>query len=372
MLRPTALRADQVSRLVDKGLQHYQAQDFVAAHESFTAAAQQRPGDPRIHFDRACVLAAQGDREQARAEYLQAALAEDDEIAVRAHYNLGCLAADAARDAFGDSPEQATAEQRDNGRAQLTTALGHFRECLRINGRHQAARHNIETIRLWLKQMEQRWQQEENQQPSQKDQQSQQQNDNQEDSQQNEQKSEQQDSNRSQSNQPRADESESSESPETDPQESSPPRSDDSDAVGEQPEQQDGRDENQSDESPDNQQGDNEQRNKSADPSSQQPDQQPGAPLQAEESPPRSDEADTTAEPEPAAEPDTPESGLQSDRASAGQVDGNGDSQPPDDAVRAQIYSILQRARDREREYRRKRRELELRLAPPAPVMKDW
>ena len=80
-------------------------------------------------------------------------------LAVRARYNLGCLAAAKARKRFGEHPEKASAEDRKNGLADLAVAIGHFRDCLRMDKDHADARHNLELLRVWIKYMESLWEQ---------------------------------------------------------------------------------------------------------------------------------------------------------------------------------------------------------------------
>ena len=48
---------------------------------------------------------------------------------------------------------------RKEGLADLAVAVGHFRECLRLDKEHADAQHNLELIRLWIKSMESLWEQ---------------------------------------------------------------------------------------------------------------------------------------------------------------------------------------------------------------------
>ena len=110
-------------------------------------------------YDQGMALAAQGDASKATELLEKAALSPDLELAIRARYNLGCLAAAKARKQFGDHPEKATAEVRKNGLADLALAVGHFRDCLHLDKDHADARQNLELIRLWIKHMESLWEQ---------------------------------------------------------------------------------------------------------------------------------------------------------------------------------------------------------------------
>ena len=87
----------------------------------------------------------------------KAALSPDLSLAVQARYNLGCLAAAKARKRFGPHPEKASSEDRKQGVAEVATAIGHFRDCLRMDKDHADARHNLELLRLWIKYMQSLW-----------------------------------------------------------------------------------------------------------------------------------------------------------------------------------------------------------------------
>src|SRR5208282_5146046 len=128
------------------------------AAEVFGEAESAQPDDLQIAFDHGTALAAQGD-DKAVEPLQKAALSPDLQLAVRARYNLGCLAAAKARKRFGEHPEKATPEDRKNGLADLAVAIGHFRDCLRMDKDHVDARHNLELLRVWIKYMESLWEQ---------------------------------------------------------------------------------------------------------------------------------------------------------------------------------------------------------------------
>ena len=87
------------------------------------------------------------------------ATAPDRRLAAAACYNLGCLAIAKAKARFGQRPEEATAEVRKEGVETLLQAAGHLRDCLTIDPQHADARYNLETIRLWIKHIEDVWRQ---------------------------------------------------------------------------------------------------------------------------------------------------------------------------------------------------------------------
>jgi hypothetical protein len=145
------------AEIVRQGLSRYQAKDFKAAAAAFTEADVAKPDDPRIIYDRAVVFEAQGDLDKARELYQKAAVGADQELVVRCRYNLGCLAAAKARSQFGLHPESAAADVRQEGLKLLDEAVGHYRDCLRIQPEQADARHNLELIRLWTKHMQALW-----------------------------------------------------------------------------------------------------------------------------------------------------------------------------------------------------------------------
>ncbi|MEO1998540.1 MAG: hypothetical protein ABGZ17_25125, partial [Planctomycetaceae bacterium] len=145
-------------RKVRDGIRQFRAGAWDSAGQAFTEADVAKPDDLRIAFDRACVYAAAGDADKARELLQRVSLSRDATLAVRAHYNLGCLAASQARAVFGEKPSEAASEQRSQGLGMLTTAVGHYRDCLRLDDSHSAARHNLEVIRLWIKHMQSVWQ----------------------------------------------------------------------------------------------------------------------------------------------------------------------------------------------------------------------
>jgi hypothetical protein len=144
---------------VRAGIASYRAGDYAGAAAAFQEADLAQPDDRRIAFDRGVALAAQGDAAKAVELLQRAALSPELDLAVRARYNLGCLAAAQARKRFGDRPEQAAPEARQEGLADLARAVGHFRDCLRLDSDHADARHNLEVIRLWIKSTESLWEQ---------------------------------------------------------------------------------------------------------------------------------------------------------------------------------------------------------------------
>ncbi|MFH1999073.1 MAG: hypothetical protein ABIK28_05285 [Planctomycetota bacterium] len=142
---------------VKEGIRLFQSGDLEGAGKAFDDADVALPDDLRIAFDRACVFAGMNDTDKA-IEFLQkAALSRDETLAIAAHFNLGAVAAACAKTLFGEQPEDATPEIRQEGLEQLNRAVRHYRDCLDLNTNHEDARHNLELIRLWIKHMEAVW-----------------------------------------------------------------------------------------------------------------------------------------------------------------------------------------------------------------------
>ncbi len=148
----------EAANKVRAGISSYHAGDYKQAAEVFSEAESAQPDDLRIAFDHGTALAAQGDDKA--VEWLQkAALSPELPLAVAARYNLGCLAAAKAKKRFGEHPEKAPPEVRKEGLADMAVAIGHFRDCLRMDKEHADARHNLELLRVWIKYMESLWEQ---------------------------------------------------------------------------------------------------------------------------------------------------------------------------------------------------------------------
>jgi len=145
---------------VREGIQFFVGGDFESAGKSFSEADKAEPDNATIAFDRACALAASGDSakvEEAQKLFREAALVRDVRIAARALYNLGCLSAEQGRATLGEDPVAADPENREEGVSQLLAAVGHYRDCLRLDKEHVDARHNLELIRLFIKHIQDQW-----------------------------------------------------------------------------------------------------------------------------------------------------------------------------------------------------------------------
>ncbi|HJN11905.1 MAG TPA: hypothetical protein QF564_24685 [Pirellulaceae bacterium] len=158
MTSAAAIATDrEAAKQVREGVRLHQAGDFEQAAEAFSKAAETLPANPRVAFNRGCALAAQGKHDEAELLLREAALARDSALAAAAFYNLGCLAGDQMKTLFGDQPEEAVGETRENGLLLVRAAVDHYRNVLRVNTEHAAARRNLELLRIWSKHIQDRW-----------------------------------------------------------------------------------------------------------------------------------------------------------------------------------------------------------------------
>lgn len=144
-------------RQVREGIRRHTAGEYEAAAEAFAKAAVELPEDPRVAFDQACSLAAQGKRAEATDLFQRAATSRDESVVASSHYNLGCLAADEAKELLGADPAEATPEVREQVIRIIGQAVVHYRDCLRGDPEHKRARRNLEVLRLWMKHMQDVW-----------------------------------------------------------------------------------------------------------------------------------------------------------------------------------------------------------------------
>lgn len=149
--------ASDARDLVNEGLKLYSKQDFDGAGEKFSEAEKAAPQQDvleaaeRAAFDAGCAYARKGDVEKATDAYKKAALARDRMLAASAHFNLGEISANAAKDLAGAQPEAVPPDKRKEIVDKLLEAVGHYRNCLEIQPEYASARKNIELIRQWIK-----------------------------------------------------------------------------------------------------------------------------------------------------------------------------------------------------------------------------
>ena len=148
------------AREIRSGVASHRAGQFDRAEKSFAEATKEMPNHPVALYDRACSLAAHlGRLDEAEDLFQQTKSSNHSQVVVNSHYNLGCLDSARAKAKFGDKPEEASTEVRQEGIELLEQAVMHYRDCLQLDRNHAAARHNLEVIRLWIKHMSDVWRQ---------------------------------------------------------------------------------------------------------------------------------------------------------------------------------------------------------------------
>ena len=152
-----AIWDSKVVQRVRTGVRHFAAGEFEKAAEEFAAADSELPDNRTVQFDRAATLTAMGKPEDATEFYQQAALARSAPLSAAAHYNMGNIAANRAQQLLGDDPVNVASEQREEVLSELLSAVGHYRDCLRVESGHDNARHNLELIRLFIKHIQAEW-----------------------------------------------------------------------------------------------------------------------------------------------------------------------------------------------------------------------
>lgn len=158
-LAPAALGAlpPEAVLKVREGIEKYRAGDYAAAKEAFGAAAVALPDEPRILFDRGCALAASGEWDEAIPLFEEASAARDPKLGATAQYNLAEVYVKKAKKVLGDNPDEATGDARSEGLEMIGRAADHYRNCLRLDDQHADARHNLEVLRVWSKQIQAVW-----------------------------------------------------------------------------------------------------------------------------------------------------------------------------------------------------------------------
>jgi hypothetical protein len=146
-------------RKVREGIRLFKAGEYTEAGNAFEAADAAQPNNDTITFDQACTLTAQGKSDEAKDLFQQAALARETSLSSDAYYNLGNLAGVNAKQLLGDDPVNVKPENRDEVISGLLSAVGYYRDCLRMESTHAEARHNLELIRLYIKHIQSQWEQ---------------------------------------------------------------------------------------------------------------------------------------------------------------------------------------------------------------------
>jgi len=155
-------RADEAEEAVRDGLRLYASDEFDKARDKFAAAAEDFGSEAAekaaiAAFDEACASHRKGDFDHARERYLKAGLAHDSRLAAAAHFNLGTLAAEQARQLAGEHPENVAADKRPEILNHLKGAVASLRHSLDLQPENPRARRDIELVRQWIKYYSDKW-----------------------------------------------------------------------------------------------------------------------------------------------------------------------------------------------------------------------
>lgn len=157
-------RPESVVEKVREGIRLFRASEFETSKQRFSEAVELDPENAVAVFDEACAAAAAGQTDTARDLFQKTSLSSDRDLAVRSHYNLGCLEADAARSTLGEDPAAVTGDTRQQVIELLLVSVRHYRDVLRHAPNHADARHNLELIRLYIKHIQSLWEERDRQQ----------------------------------------------------------------------------------------------------------------------------------------------------------------------------------------------------------------
>jgi hypothetical protein len=155
---PAFAGSNEAAGKVREGIAQFRGGDFKAAAEAFSAADEALPNELKIAFDRGCAYAAGGEYDKAVEQFQKAAAASDHKLAGLADYNLGGVAVARAKAKLGDKPEEAEGDARAAALEFLVQAARHYRDTLNMDGENADARYNLETIRMWIKHIQDVWQ----------------------------------------------------------------------------------------------------------------------------------------------------------------------------------------------------------------------
>jgi Ca-activated chloride channel family protein len=147
---------------VREGIRLYSREEYDSARVKFATAGEeldkQKSAEAAIAaFDEACACHRKGDFTQARDAYLRAGLSQDRSLAVNAHFNLGNLDAEQARQLAGEKPEAVAPDKRKEILDHLTQSIAAYRHCLELNREHAPSRRNLELVRQWIKFYSDKW-----------------------------------------------------------------------------------------------------------------------------------------------------------------------------------------------------------------------
>jgi len=148
---------DTVYTLVEKGRQLFRAGKYKEAQEKFAEAEVKAPENRLVAYNRACAYHGAGDLDKAEEYYRKVDVSTDVDLSTRTAFNLGTLQVHRARALLGKDPLQVPVETRKDILDCMENAVARFRTVLEARPGDRDARYNIEVVRLWVKDMLDRW-----------------------------------------------------------------------------------------------------------------------------------------------------------------------------------------------------------------------
>lgn len=145
------------AKKLNAGIGQLEGGEAKAALDAFDGLKEALPNEPRLALARGAALQKLGDVDGAKAAYEQAAGGADRDATIRARFNLGTLEVDTAKSKLGEHPEALEGADRDAVIARFESARDHFRSVLTLDRDHEDARHNLELLRLYWKNLKDQW-----------------------------------------------------------------------------------------------------------------------------------------------------------------------------------------------------------------------
>jgi len=155
--RPARAGGNDLHALVADGGRLFRSGNYAAAQEKFAAAEVLSPENPLLAYNRALAYQAAGEIEKAEEYYRKSALASDPALNARTWFNLGDLEVQQAKAKLGADPVKIPASGRQEILDHLDRAVARFRSVLEAKPGDRDARYNIELIRLYVKDLLDRW-----------------------------------------------------------------------------------------------------------------------------------------------------------------------------------------------------------------------
>jgi len=148
---------EDLHALVAEAGRLFRSGDYAAAQEKFAAAEVLAPENRLLAYNRGLAYQAAGEIEKAEDYYRRSLLASDPALNARTWFNLGDLEVLKARAKLGEDPVKIPPDGRQEILDHLDRAVARFRSVLEAKPGDPDARYNIEVVRLYVKDLLDRW-----------------------------------------------------------------------------------------------------------------------------------------------------------------------------------------------------------------------